>query len=106
MCDDTLYKVCPECGSVMERRFTPFAFHRFQEHFNPTVGKVVTSKRSFADELKRAGEEQTARTGIPNNYVPVEIGDMEPKNLDGLEAQNRRHRELGTPGFERKKSFF
>lgn len=104
MAGNTMDKTCPGCGEEMSRCWTAPAFHRFESHFNPTVGKEVGSRSEFKRELKRAAEEQTAKDGIPRNYVPM---DMEkPKEGPGTDEQARKHRDLGTPGFERKRLYF
>jgi hypothetical protein len=104
MHDETLHKTCPCCGLEAERVFGDFAFKRFAEHYSPAVGKVVSSDREFRDDLKRASEEATIRTGIVHDFQPIDITEHAPKNLEGLEATHRKHRELGLT--ERKTSFF
>lgn len=99
---NTQDKVCPNCGEPMNRRYGA-QFHRFEEHVSPATGQVVGSQRQFREQLKRASEEATRNTGIPHNFVPMEI--EKPKEGPGTESQAKKHRELGTPGFERKRSY-
>lgn len=101
---NTLDKVCPNCGEPMARRFSQFGFKRFQEHYSPAVGKVVSSERGFRDDLKRASEEATQRTGIPHSFVPVELEG--PKEGPGTDEQAREMRKRGVPGWESKRSYF
>lgn len=85
--------VCPQCGYTMERVLS-FAFHRgMSEHYNPTVGRVVKNSRDFHDELKRASEAATIRTGIPHNYQPIDIADL--RNEATKEASAKRRERLG-----------
>ena len=63
----------------------------FQPHFNHSVGKYVSSARDFTDQLKRAGDEQSERTGITHSYVPVMPGDVpQPKeSTEVFETRNK-----------------
>lgn len=103
MTGNTMDKTCPNCGEPMNRRFTPPGFKTFREHYSAAVGKVVSSDREFREDLKRASEEASIKTGIPHNFVPVDL--EKPKEGPGTEEQARKHRDLGTPGFERKRSY-
>lgn len=105
MAAQTLTKTCPNCDLEAPRSWTPVAVFRFEEHFSPSIGKHVSSKRQYEQELKRAAEEQTARDGIPRNYVPVDLRDVKPSG-EGTDEQARVHRAKGTPGWERKTSYF
>lgn len=101
---NTMDKTCPTCGEDMSRRFSSFGFKRFQEHYSPATGQHVSSEREFKDQLKRASEEATKKTGIPHNFVPVDLD--KPKEGPGTDEQARAHRKRGTPGFERKTMYF
>lgn len=46
------------------------------EHYNPSTGTVVRSRRQMQDDLNRGAEEQFERTGIPSNPVVVDRADM------------------------------
>lgn len=100
---NTTDKTCPVCGEAMNRRFSSPGFARFTEHVSPATGLPVSSPQEFREQLKRASAEATERTGVEHNFVPSEITHKEGP---GTDEQARKHRELGTPGFERKKSFF
>lgn len=100
---NTMDKSCPHCGEDMSRIFSSPAFHRFETHFSQVTGQEVGSMKQFKQQLKRAGEEQTARDGIPRNYVPTEV---KPVEGPGTDSQARVQRERGTPGFERKRLYF
>ena len=75
----TTYGVIPPCqmcgSSSVKRKYSFYVEKSFVPHFNPSVGKYVSSQRQFNDELKVLSDEQTLRTGIPHNYVPTEMGD-------------------------------
>lgn len=107
MTDDTLSKYHDACGLEARRLWTSFVFHRYVEHVSPATGQPVSSHKQFREQLKVASEEQTARTGIPCDYQPVDMTDPDSLGVtgDGLDAQMRKHRELGTPLGMRKKSF-
>jgi hypothetical protein len=67
------------------------------EHYNHSVGKPISSHRQYADELKRLSEQQTERTGIPHNYVPVDLSDTRACGVtdEGLEETARRRHDAG-----------
>lgn len=95
--DDPLL-VCPECGKATLRRVYSFKPGRVtHEHFNHTVGKVISDQKQFKSELDRKSEEMTERTGIPHNYVPVDLSDRESLrvNDDGMDSTMRRQTETG-----------
>lgn len=56
----------------MGRRYSFYSPTAFQPHFNHAVGQYVRTKAEFSDALKVLSDKQTARTGIPHNYVPVD----------------------------------
>lgn len=103
MSQDTMTKVCPNCGELAQRRFSVPSAPVFEEHFSIATGQMVTSEQDFKRQLKRASDEATEKTGIPHNFVPTEVKPMEGP---GTESQARRQRELGTPGFQRKQNYF
>ena len=67
------------------------------EHFNYTVGKVISDKKQFAAELDRKSAEMTERTGTPHNYVPVDLSDKESLRVsdEGMDSTLRRQTETG-----------
>lgn len=69
------------------------------EHYNPTTGSVVRTKSQFKDGLKQASERETARTGIPHNYVEVDPTDHKALGVtdEGLDATARRIMAEGKP---------
>lgn len=59
-----------------------------QAHWNASTGTIVSSPKQFERELKRSSEEATERTGIPHNYVPVDVSDTTALGVtdEGLDA--------------------
>lgn len=70
-----------QCG-VMKRKFSFNMAPVMQEHFNATVGKPISDPRQFERELKRAGEAIEERTGIPHDYQPCDLTDMDALGVD------------------------
>jgi hypothetical protein len=90
---------CPNCGLTARRRFSFNPKPMFQDHFNTSVGKYVTSDQQFRDELKRGSEAATLRTGLEHHYEPVEAGDRDAygitdEHLAALEPTKKREREM------------
>lgn len=74
------------CGEVFKRRFSLKFPRMMHEHFNDSVGQVISSDRQFRDALKKASDEQFRRTGFPADFQPVDLMDpaVAPKNDDGM----------------------
>lgn len=88
---------CPNCHTQPSRRFgfnTPSPNSSFQTHFNNSVGKVVRNPQEFKDELKRASEAQTLRTGVEHNYVPRDPRDKVGVTEEGLHEHNKSLHDL------------
>lgn len=80
----------------MRRDYSTVSFSRsFQPHFNHSVGKFVNNKREFSDELKRASESASLRTGIDHNYKPIEMNEAPGVTNEGLDETAKRRRETG-----------
>lgn len=85
--------VCPVC-SIPKARVYSFAIKTsFVPHYNPSVGKFVSSQSEFDSELRRLSDQQTERTGITHNYVSRELGDSAAfhNTEDGMDDFNRYH---------------
>lgn len=84
-CDD------PDCSGRLTRLYSISVKPGMQEHFNPTVGKHISSMRQFSDELKVASEEYTMRTGIEAKFVPHDPHDAKALGVtgEGLDTTNR-----------------
>lgn len=98
---DRLPRVCRGCGAPgpLHRVFGFSHKPGMEEHFNNTVNKPVSSMRQFEDELKRAGDEASAQTGIPHRYVPVDWGDKEALGVtnEGIHESNVARSKMGAP---------
>lgn len=84
-----------ECGGSMKRVFSPPAVKVYQPHVQ-TIGDQtveVQSDRHHRDLLKYQSEAQSARTGIPHNFVPVHPADAKDVygiTEEGLDTTYRR----------------
>ena len=95
--DDHLL-TCPECDADALKRVYSFAMRAIMhEHFDHTVGKVISDPRQFKEELSRASEKEAERTGRKVNYVPVDLGDRESLRVteEGMDSTMRRKTETG-----------
>ena len=89
---------CPDCQSPSLRRVYSFAMAAvMHEHFDHTVGKVISDPRQFTEELNRAAEKESERTGRKVNYVPVDLGDRESLRVteEGMDSTLRRNTQTG-----------
>jgi len=89
---------CPECQSPCLKRVYSFAMATIMhEHFNQTVGKVISDPKQFKEALDRASEEETERTGRKVNYVPVDLNDTESLRVteEGMDSTMRRNTQTG-----------
>lgn len=80
--------------AVYRRRFSFSTPPMMHEHYNYTVGRPISSMRQFRDELKRASEEHTLRTGgVPADFQPIDHEELVRMSLekhgdDGLKEQH------------------
>jgi len=89
---------CPECGRPMLRRVYSLNFTSVtHEHFNHTVGKMISDRKQFERELKLASDKATERTGSQVNYVSVDMNDREGLRVtdEGMDSTLRRQTETG-----------
>ena len=94
---DSKQMFCESCAAVFRRRFgfsTPAMMH---EHYNPALGRTVSSRREMREAAKMASERATERTGIFHDYQPVDLRDpsVAPDSDDGLQSQHDRAVEEG-----------
>jgi|TARA_R110000824_G_scaffold45443_3_gene131406 putative FmdB family regulatory protein len=95
--EDPMVK-CPECRAPTLRRVFSFAMKAMMhEHFDQTVGKVISDPKQFKEELRRASEKETERTGRKVNYVPVDLNDKESLRVteEGMDSTLRRNTQTG-----------
>lgn len=80
------------CGAQMQRMYSPPVFHRFHEHFNTSLGKVLNSKRDFKTSLYEAQEQATERLGWQQHFR-----EAEPKrvNDDGMDVTHDARKAQG-----------
>lgn len=90
-------QMCCPCGGVYKRRFSLTFPTMLHEHFNDTVGKPIHSHRQFRDELRRASDHATERTGIPHDYQPIDLHDpiVAPKSDAGMKETHDLKVNLG-----------
>ena len=89
---------CPECQSPCLKRVYSFAMKAIMhEHFDHTVGKVISDPKQFKEELNRASAREEERTGRKVNYVPVDLSDRESLRVteEGMDSTMRRKTETG-----------
>lgn len=70
------------CREPLRRKFSFSAPPMMHEHYNPTVGKVVSDMKQFRSDLSRASDEATAKTGIPHKYEPVDLQEVKPAEVE------------------------
>ena len=84
----------------MHRTYESFPFVMpMSDGFNPTVGKYVSGKRQFEEELKIASAQATERTGIEHNFKPVDLRDTKALGIteEGLAEANKVRHDRGDP---------
>jgi len=80
---------CPAClTGVLKRQFRVALQRPMQEHFNHTVGKPISSMSKFREELKRASEDYSNRTGLDAKFEPKDWGELGATS-EGLDTANR-----------------
>jgi putative FmdB family regulatory protein len=89
---------CPRCQDGQLTRLFSIAVQRpMHEHFNHTVGQVVSSNRQFDNLLKQKSDEATERTGIEHRFVRHDPGDAKAIGVTdaGLDDSNKARRAQG-----------
>jgi hypothetical protein len=67
---------CP-IGHPQVKRNYSFTFGLgVKEHWNGSVGKYVSNERHLRDELSRASDEHSEKTGTEHRYVMADVGEM------------------------------
>jgi hypothetical protein len=77
-----------ECGGVYKRQWG-FRLSKYA-HQDPKTGRIYTSEREFARDLKTRSQIATDRTGIVHDFQPVDLFDpsVAPSSDDGLKEQH------------------
>lgn len=85
---------CPDCSTgTMKRSFSFAIKSSFQAHFNPSLGRYVSSRQELDDGFKTISETASNATGIHHNFVAHDINDHQAFGLtdehveDGLETR-------------------
>lgn len=75
------------CGGSFTRIYAFSIAKSFQPHFNPSVGRYVTSRSDLNDAFKVISDDASTRTGIYHNFKPYDVQDHEAFGLtsDDLE---------------------
>lgn len=103
---DEPLKDCPECGHPVRRVYGSIKMAPvMQEHFNHSVGKLISDPKQFDAELKRKSEEMTERTGMKHNYVAADMSDQTALKAtdEGMDSTMSRKTKSGER--ESKKTF-
>jgi predicted nucleic acid-binding Zn ribbon protein len=98
--DPSLPVLCTRCGDTCRRTYQPLPFRLPTEgHWNQSVGRYVSGDREFRDELRRASDAATERTGIPHDYKPIDPRDTEALGVtgEGLGETQKRRQDEGKP---------
>lgn len=64
-----------DCGGELKQVFGVNFTRGIQEHFNPSLGKVVSSNAQVKSELSRQSAEMSERMGFEHNYELVDPSD-------------------------------
>lgn len=77
----------PDGGTY--RRVWGFRLSKYR-HEDPKTGRLYTSEREFARDLKTRSQIATDRTGIVHDFQPVDLFDpaVAPSSDDGLKEQH------------------
>ncbi len=68
---DATKLTCALCGARLKRRYNFYSPPPFREGFNHSVGTYISSNRELREELKRASEKATIRSGTETTYAMV-----------------------------------
>lgn len=73
---------CPNCSSTATRRSYNFSVDRtslktFPAHWNPNLGKPITSKAQLESSMKEASDAATARTGVEHSFATADLRDRD-----------------------------
>ena len=74
----------PDCNLFAVKVIAmPGVKRSFAEHMNTATGKYTQTAAEHRENLKRASEKATLRTGIEHNYVPMDHADLKPPDYEG-----------------------
>lgn len=88
------------CPGITHRVYEALPFTLpIEGHYNPAVGRYVSSRKDLADALKQGGEAAYLRTGIENDYQVTDLRDTDRHGVtgEGLEETARVRHDGGRP---------
>jgi len=96
--DNSTPPTCTLCTISLHRRYTFYKPAPFTPHFNVSLGRHVSSRQDFLEGLKAASDSATERTGIPHNYVPIDIADRDAFGAtdESMDDYHRQHHDSPT----------
>lgn len=92
-------ELCARCLRGRMQRVWSFQMAPvWHAHPNHSTGTVVSDPRQFERDLARKSEEQTERTGIQHNYVPVDHSDTTKLGVTDAGLKETYDRKVKTDG--------
>lgn len=91
----------PVCCDLLMRRVYSAPSIRFDQysdpHYNPTVGRPISSKREMLNAVKELEAEESERTGIDHHYALQDLRDWKSLGVteDIFDAQRKNALEQG-----------
>lgn len=81
------------CWEPLKRVYSFAAAPVMHEHFNHSVGKVISDMRQFKSQLARKSEEDSERRGMKIDYQPVDLTDRQSLGVtdEGIETYDRSY---------------
>ena len=70
-------EICAGCGQARPRRYSMNPTQVMHEHWNVSAQQPISSRRQHADVLRRQSEEATERTGVPHDFQPVDVQELQ-----------------------------
>lgn len=83
---------CPYDNTKVVRKYSFSIQSSMPEHYNPSVGQHVSTKRQFKDELKRQEEDHYLTTGFEAKYSEVDMSEPSALGVteEGLDSTYRQ----------------
>lgn len=84
--------VAIKCHRMAKRKFGFSFVAPMPEHYNPSVGRVISSDKQHREALKIATDESNERLNLNQNFVPVDMNDKEALGVtdEGLDATRKQ----------------
>ena len=74
----------------MRRQYGFYIKPSFQAHYNPSIGKYVSSRSEYENDLKVLSEKASLHTGIEHRFTPHDARDHEAFGLTSADAEDGR----------------